>query len=376
MGDMQKNKKWFLPKPLVLAAAGSLVVAVVFFILTNTVSAKLYEQQAAKYWQSGRGDAMPYTQVSVFLARSSGFSYDSLMKLRYDIDEKYVEEGITSSSENPDARLWLDAASAEGNVTITRGNGSVTAVATAVIGDYFRFHQPELMSGSYLNPEEASKDIVLLDWDTAWRLFGGYDIAGMQVEIGGYMCVVGGVFEKDKKDETENRIIMSYELYELTAGSPELSVLEFILPNPVSGYGLETVSKLVGVSEENRVVVENSSRFKYKSLFEAVTDFGGTISQSKSIALPYFENRARVAEFNGGVFLLLSVVFAILPVIAAVAAGVKIYRNRSKYWAGIKNKLKRNNERISDELQEIDGSDTVALDNTDDSGIVREGERE
>ncbi|NLB29605.1 MAG: ABC transporter permease [Clostridiales bacterium] len=338
---MRKTIRW--QKPLVIAAAGSLVAAIAFLLLALITARGLYDQRAAELWEAGGDDALSYAQVTVFLARDTGFNYDSLMKLRYDIDEKYIEDGISSPSESEDARLWTDAASAEGSVTAERNGNSINASVTAVTGDYFRFHPNKMMSGQYLNREEASKDVVLLDWNAAWRLFGGYDVAGMQVEVGGRSCIVGGVFEKDAEDGAENRVIVSYELYELMNSSAELGVLEFILPNTITDHGLQTVSELVGVSDENRTIIENTSRFKFKSLFKAATNFGDTIAHSKSIALPYYENRARVAEFRGGVFLLLAAVFAILPLTCVVMALVKIYRRRSGIWSSVKAKFKQKN---------------------------------
>ena len=372
----RKKIKWFLPKPFVIPAAVSFVAAVVFLLLANNVANGLFDQQAAQLWEADGEDAMRYTQISVFTARGTGLSYDGLMKLRYDIDKQYVEDGIaTSATEEKVTRLWIDAASAESTVSVTRGSVNATVAVTAIIGDYFKFHPLQMMSGQYINPDEASKDIVLLDWNTAWRLFGGYDVTEMQVEIAGYQCIVGGVFEKDEGDISENRIIMSFELYERINSAAELSVLEFILPNPISGHGMQTLEKHVGVSAENRVIVENSARFKLKSLFEAVTDFGDTIAQSKSIALPYNENRARVAEFRGGVFLLLAVVFAILPATGAVWAFVKIYRRRSAFWQFVKVKFGKI-ERISDDLQEIDGSVIGADDDVNDDERVQRDDGE
>ena len=371
MREKRKKRKWFLPKPFVITALASLAVALMFLMLAKTVASDLYDQQAARIWETDGEDAMRYTQISVFTARGMGLGYDGLMKLRYDIDQQYVEDGISSTStEEKPARLWIDAASAESTITVSRDNVIATASVTAIIGDYFLFHPLRMMSGQYINPNEVSKDIVLLDWNAAWRLFGGYDVEGMQVEIFGQPCIVGGVFEKDEGDISENRIIMSYELLERVSGAAELSVLEFILPNPVSGHGIQTLEKHVGVSEENRVMVENSSRFKLQSLFEAVTDFGDTIAQSKSIALPYNENRARVAEFRGGVFLLLAVVFAILPATGAMWALVKIYRRRSAFWQLVKAKI-RKTERTQDDLQEIDGGALSADNDDDDAQRVR-----
>ena len=376
MRKERKKLKWFLPKPLVITAAASLAVAAVFLLLTLTVADKLYDQQAAQLWETDGDDAMRYAQISVFFARNTGLSYDGLMRLRYDIDQQYIEDGISSPSTSESARLWIDAASAESTVSVTRETANATAAVTAVIGDYFKFHPVQMMSGQYLNPDEASKDVVLLDWNTAWRLFGGYEVVGMQVEVSGQSCIVGGVFKKEQDDIFDNRIIMSFELYELINGSAELNVLEFILPNPVSGHGMQTLEKHVGASEENRVMVENSARFKLKSLFEAVTDFSDTIAQSKSIALPYYENRARVAEFRGGVFLLLAAVFAILPAIGAVMALVKIYRRRSAFWPFVKEKLKRTDERIPDDLQENNSGAARADDDADNTELLRQNDGE
>ena len=371
MSEKQKKRIWFLPKPLLISAAASLLLAIIFAVAVSLAGSRLYDQQAAQIWETDGEEAMKYAQLSVFLARDAGLNYDSLLRLQYDIDTQYIEDGIYTKSESETARLWVSAASAEGTVSLSRGENSAMASVAAVIGDYFLFHPLQMMSGQYLNPQEASKDYVMLDWNTAWRIFGGYDVEGMQVEIAGYNCIVAGVFEKEEDDPSDNRIIMSFELYERINGAAELNVLEFILPNPVTGHGLQTVEKNLPTAGENRVVVENSSRFKLGSLFNAITDFDETIAQSKSIALPYFENRARVAVFRGGVFLLLTAVFAILPLTCVMMTLVKIYRRRREFLARIWKKIKRDNEETQDEIQDTDSGVISADDNSDDALLVQ-----
>jgi hypothetical protein len=348
----------------VIAAAALLVLSALMLALSGLTHGGLYDQRAAEYWENGNADSLRYSQVSVFLGRGTGVGYEDLMRLRQGLAEKYVADSISAADES--SRLWIDAACATGGVTLSRGSVSVQTTVSGVIGDFFFFHPEKLMSGQYINPDEASKDIVLLDWNTAWRLFGGYEIEGMGLYVGDIPCIVGGVFEKSPNDAEENRVYVSFELLERINPSVEFSVLEFVLPSPVSGYGLETVEGLLKLAENDRVTVENGTRFTRGALLRLIGDFGSSVEQTKSIALPYWENAARRAEAKAAVYLLLALVFAAFPAVMVITLLVKLYRRRgalAPWIKGAPQKLREVKDKIDKRKNDKrDGGDLPAPD--------------
>jgi hypothetical protein len=356
-----RKRRLPLPRAFLLAAAVSLALGAVFLAAASSAGSGLYDQRAAERWSRPAGkpeetpaptDAAPvptpagadgtlknsemgYSQVSAFFARNSGLGYVDMMRLRQGLADKYTADGITPPEE--DARLWIDAASGAGTATVTGGkSGTASVSVTGILGDFFFFHPAKLLSGQYINTNEASKDYVMLDWNTAWRVFGGYDAAGMRVEVGGIPCVVAGVFEKDEGDEAENRIYASFELLEKLSPGAELTALDFVLSAPITGYGTQAIEGLVAsVPSAERVIVENSARFTRGNLLGTLGDPGAITAKTNAVALPYWENAARAAALRGAVFLLLAMIFAALPLITAVILLAKLYMRRGRFlpWA-------------------------------------------
>ena len=60
----------------------------------------------------------------------------------------WQEASITETSENPSARLWVDAYSADGKITLVNGRNTLDANAIGIGGDFFLFHPLKLITGS------------------------------------------------------------------------------------------------------------------------------------------------------------------------------------------------------------------------------------
>jgi ABC-type antimicrobial peptide transport system permease subunit len=340
------KRRFKLPPPYLTVAIISVVLALTAFILAGTVGNGLYEQRAAEAWSGGDGSTS-YTQVSVFYGRGTGLNYDAFARFNSGLETKLIAD-ITASG-NVGARMWFDAASTDTALAVARDGTTVQATATGVIGEFFRIHSLDMMSGQTLKADEAAKDIVLLDWDTAWRLFGASDIVDMRVEVGGIPCVVGGVFEKSKDDTVQNRVYVSYELLERLTPGVQLSTLEVVLPNPIGGYGVGAVTGLVTTPEIDREIVENAGRFTGKSLFSAIGSLGGAITRTKAIALPYWENTARVRMYTAAIFYLLALVFTVFPAIIVLVFIIKLIRRRRNLIPFIKGRIDtaKSNKRAS-----------------------------
>lgn len=86
------------------------------------------------------------------------------------------EASITETSENPSARLWVDAYSADGKITLVNGKNTLDANAIGIGGDFFMFHPLKPITGSYFSGNDLMQDYCIIDQDAAWQLFGSNDV--------------------------------------------------------------------------------------------------------------------------------------------------------------------------------------------------------
>lgn len=172
-------------KKLVLGISGGLsfLIFLILLITTNQIIGAQDTQQMARRW-SKENDA---AQVSCFFAADSETTEDTILMFEHGIDSALTEASVVQESENPGARLWADAYSADGKITLSNNKTSVTADAIGIGGDFFLFHPLTLINGAYFSGNDLMQDYCVIDKDAAWQLFGSYDVAGMTVYISGFL---------------------------------------------------------------------------------------------------------------------------------------------------------------------------------------------
>ncbi len=95
---------------------------------------ELLDQNAAKRWAEGNDAA----QVSCFFTESTEIDKNKIMSFEHELDTLLKEASITAPNEN--ARLWVDAYSASGKITLSSGKTSLQdASAVGIGGDFFLF---------------------------------------------------------------------------------------------------------------------------------------------------------------------------------------------------------------------------------------------
>jgi len=104
MSEKRKKRIWFLPKPLLIPAAASLLLAIIFAVAVSLAGSRLYDQQAAQIWETDGEEAMKYAQLSVFLARDAGLNYDSLLRVCNTILTRSTSRTAFIQSPNPKRR--------------------------------------------------------------------------------------------------------------------------------------------------------------------------------------------------------------------------------------------------------------------------------
>lgn len=277
-------------------------------------------QQLANRWAPDGG----YTQISAFYTKDAAPDVMQLKSFEYSLDDEFLVDGIEAPSES--ARLWLTAYSGSGKIQVASDKTTISAAAVGVGGDFFQFHPFKLLYGSYFSGSDLMQDAIIMDEDAAWQLFGSSDVAGMTVTIGGVPHYVAGVIERDdslmdKRAGVDTMTIyLSYDSLSKYGSTDGISCYEMLLPNPVSGYGMEFVKEKLGIKGETAVLVENTERYSLISLFKVIGDFGTRSMQTMGIIWPGWENAARGWEDVLALILIFQVICAsVLAVIAVIA---------------------------------------------------------
>lgn len=317
------RKKWFW---FTSVSVLSLLLGLCFLSAFHHAGNTLRGQHLAEEFQ-GDGE-LEFAQVSVFLPEGNTVDDETIWKFRTLIDVN-TRDLVPEEVQN----LYLDAWSTKGNVSLKAEHGSAEATAVAVGGDFFRLHPQNLLSGGYISGDDLMHDRVILDEELAWKLFGGYDLTGMPVELNGSTFYVAGVIAREddwatKKAYTDGAgLYMSYEAYKAMNESAYLSTYEVIMPEPVSGFAREQVKD--NFAPDDAVIVENSGRYSFGNVFTLLRNFSQRTMRTDTVYYPYWENAARLVENRCMILLVIVLLCWVCPVIFAVTVIIKAYR-RSK----------------------------------------------
>ena len=111
---MKKFIQQISPKRIVLAGIAVLCVLVfgLIALLEGLVKDKLYDQQMARRWSKQKDVA----QISCFFSEKEAVEPTFYMGIRESVNKALQEASI--GSENEKARLWIDAISQPGKISI------------------------------------------------------------------------------------------------------------------------------------------------------------------------------------------------------------------------------------------------------------------
>lgn len=310
--------------PLTLAAMLALCCGLCIWRLW-AVSNLLESQKAAQRWK-GTGERS-YAQMTCLMPPLAQMTLDDIYKFRGEMMQKL--KGAGYDIEN-DRGLYADAWSGFASAKVSSGRQSGEANLIAVGGSFFDFHPLHLLSGNYLSPDDVMDDRVLLDSETAWLLFGAYDVAGLSFSLEGVPMVVAGVYEQEKDVFSQGAygggkcIYMSFSAYQrfspirtevqdnsiagvitnlfpdAVTSSLQKEVLrtavcyEIVMAEPVRGFTYSSVTDKFPA--KNVVFVENTYRFTADRLLTLAKHLLTRSMQLGGIYFPYWENAARAAE--------------------------------------------------------------------------------
>lgn len=307
----------------------SLILFAVLTWWSDSRIAGLSHQQAAARWDKEGGAA----QVSCFFVREVQVDDFQIKSFENQLETALSEAAVEADNEN--ARLFVDAYSSQGRITVVSEQSSLEAKAVGIGGDFFLFHPLQLVSGGYFSGNDLMKDSIILDREAAWQLFGSDNIAGMSVTIGGIPHYVSGVVEREKGRLPENAgldstvVYVSHETLAAYGESEGISTYEVVAPNPVKHFVFNAVKEKFGIQESDMLVIENSSRYSLEAMIPVVLDFGVRSMQNSAIHFPYWENIARGYEDIRAVALLLQLILLLIPTVILLAFLIIKWKNRS-----------------------------------------------
>ena len=299
----------------ILIVNGVLLLLALACLLTSlTLSGRLESQKAAQRW-AGEGD-IAFAQLSCFMSEGDTLSLGSVYGFRQTLLTKFTEASMTAPE---NGSLYHDAWSAFGKLTVTGDPGRGEANVTAVGGDWFFFHPLRLLSGSYITESDMMDDRVVLDEELAWRLFGGYDLAGMTVTINETPYVVAGVvareqdFASRKANSDTLGMYMGWRAWTALNAEAPIECYEVVLPQPVDGFAEDLFKSTFPVGGGE--VVNNTERFDLAGVYGIIRDFGSRSMHLNSVIYPYWENAARYLGDWCALFLALAIALAVSPAV-------------------------------------------------------------
>lgn len=341
-------------KKLILGISGgiSFLLFLILAIIANHLGQTQLSQNAAYRWNKEGG----VSQISCFFSVNAGISQDSISQFEHSIDAALVEASVTLESENPSARLWADAYSADGQLSISSEKTSLMADAIGIGGDFFLFHPLKLLSGAYFSGNDLMQDYCIIDQDAAWQLFGSNDVAGMTVYIGGVPHIVTGVVERDadrlhKAAGLDGTLVyVSLQTLETLGRSNGINHYEVLMPSPVTGFAYQYVKEKLGSSEKEAEVVENTSRYSLLSRLKLIPQFGCRSMNGKAIIYPYWENVARGYEDILAVITLFEGIFFLYATAVLLVLFIRWWKHKGwtvkEKWLRAKDKAERLLEKL------------------------------
>lgn len=341
-------------KKLILGISGG--ISFLIFLILLFVSRSLGEAQESQAMAERWSDKKDVAQVSCFFSVNAGITEDRIIEFEHSVDGALKDASVTQESENPSARLWADAYSADGQITLSSDKSTLSADAIGIGGDFFLFHPLKLLSGSYFSGNDLMQDYCIIDQDAAWQLFGSNNVAGMTVNIGGIPHIIAGVVERPSGRLEEaagldgTLVYVSYQTLNELGSCNGLNHYEIIMPDPVTGFAENLVREKLGTSEKETEVLENTSRYSFVSRLKKIPEFGTRSMNGRAIIYPYWENIARGYEDILAAILLFELLFLLYAVVLVLVFFGVWWKHKGwtlrDVWLFVKDKAERAGEKL------------------------------
>ncbi len=329
---MRHWKKFLWGGLCVLSLAG-------FFLLwrgDRRAAAELTPQQAAQRWET---EDKPYAMASVFLTPDSAVPASRMGEIYLAVENALTAGGV-GSEDHP----WFYAASYHTDATLKQGTVSCQVELTAVEGDFFRIHPMPLVDGWYMDEDDVMHDRIVLDRQTAWKLFYAGAVTGQYVELEGRTYQVAAVVEPETGTYNElaageicrawvfaDSMSQDQSDQQVDAAQPGYTCLEMVLPQPVKDFAASTLKTALGnMLPEGAAVTDNSGRFSLKSRWDILRELESRGVSSEAVPYPYWENAARLTENHLALRLVPEGILLGFPAMSLVI--VLLWLNHRRTW--------------------------------------------
>ena len=328
---MRAKAFWNKQRGRLILAVILLLCAVFFAFLTRMTTNTLTAQQAASRW-GDRG----FHQLSAFVPEHRGFSGNFSRDFSTAMEGSFTQQNL--DSDDPE-NAWTFAYRADGGLIEARSlyRGPVDAYASGIGGNFFFFYPVTLVSGSYLPVQNVNRDMVMIDEQLAWELFGAIDVAGMELVFHNRPYVISGVFRHfdDRFSQAARpdlpQIFFYYDELERLNGPIHITTVTVVLPNPITGLAeqlLASTLESAGLDEGDYLLVNHTTRYRILPLLRLVGDFGQRSMQETGMRLPPSENAARMAEDFASLYLLVTLFLLLILFVMLCALIVWAFRRR------------------------------------------------
>lgn len=325
-----------------ITAGLSLILSLILWTISSGLIKDQQSQQMAQRWSQD----VEVSQISCFFSVNTNITPDRIEEAEYNLRSKLQSDSIINQSLNPSARMWTDAYSAYGKITVKSERGEITADAIGIGGDFFQFHPLKLLTGSFFSGNDLMQDYCVLDEDAAWRLFGSNDIAGQFVTIGGIPHMIMGVIERESGRLAEaagldsSVVYVSYETLSQYGSHSGINHYEIVMPDPVPGYAQSSVKELFSIDDQEVEIINNTERFSVLNRLKLITSFGTRSMNGKAIIYPYWENMVRGLEDILMVLAIFTILFLMYPAIVIIVMVRRLWKSRTWTIKDIWKKIK------------------------------------
>ena len=305
--------------------------------LYSSAAGTLQAQAVAERWRGG--NETPYAQVSLYRDSSDAMMYRDVYMFR-----QGIEDALVAASLDPEANemIFTDAFCVVDKINVSSAKTkNVETTLYAVGGDFFTFHPLKLSSGTYIAERDLNRDLVVIDRELSWTLFGSVDTVGLTLTVGGNEYIVAGVVERDddffsaKVSQPVSAIYMPFAaVYDYETAV--ITSYEAVMPNPVDNFAMDTMKNLSTSGE----FVENSERFKLANISDLIFSFGKRAISTSGVSCPTWESAARLCEDYLALIAALAAVFVLLPAVFTVILIVRGYLALKKTGKRVANRIR------------------------------------
>ena len=280
----------------ILISVVFLITGIAMSVIISVGAHKYPDQTVAERWDK-KGE---YAHVSVFIKDTANYTKTEADGFEYQLNDKLDYNSIEANNE--DARRFIYSYVSKTTISLEGSSDNIEVNCLAVGGDFFVFHPVKMITGAYFDGNDLMHDGIILDEETAWKLFGSNDIEGQKLLYGERVLYVKGVYERNegklfnyaRGDDPE--IFVPFDLLNSEEFPLNITCLEVCMPNPVDNFATGIMDDIFKMQASEIEMVENSKRYSTENLWVIYQNKKYRSMQNHDIIYPYWEKIARYEE--------------------------------------------------------------------------------